>query len=429
MTDDAIGLPQSGGRSDDRVLALVVAAGRGTRVGGDAPKQYRKIGGKPILLRTVEKLAASPLIDHVQVVIHRDDEDRYREAISHARADGKLLPPVTGGATRQQSVLCGLRAIEVLQPAIVLIHDAARPFVTHSIISACIEAVVEGRQGAVAAVPVADTLKRSVAGTQLIGDTVERKDLYRAQTPQGFQYAAIRAAHERAAEADRAALTDDAAVAEWAGYDVVLSPGDPANIKITTQEDLMQADHQCMLETLASLADIRVATAYDVHAFEPGDHVMLGGIPIPHTKGLKGHSDADVVLHALTDAVLAALCDGDIGAHFPPSDPQWRGASSDRFLAFAAERVRARGGLIAHLDATIVCESPRIGPHRDPMRARIARICDLPAHRVSVKATTSERLGFTGRKEGIAALASATLRLPFEEVADTFSTDDRETEK
>jgi len=398
------------------VAALVVAAGRGTRIGGaDAPKQYRKIGGKPILRRTLEALASAPDIDVLQVVIHPDDRPLYDAAVAGFDAPAELRPPVTGGATRQQSVLAGLRALSSAAPDFVLIHDAARPFVTRTVIGACVEALAAGHPAAIAATAVADTLKQVTPDGMGIAGTIDRSRLRAAQTPQGFDFATILAAHERAAEAGETGLTDDAAVAEWAGHPVVFTAGDPANVKITSPEDLMHAERHCQLEAMAALSDIRMASAYDVHAFEPGDHVMLGGIAIPHARGLKGHSDADVVLHALTDAVLAALCDGDIGHHFPPSDPQWRGASSDRFLAFAAERVRARAGMIAHLDTTIVCEAPKIGPHREAMRARIAEICGLPVGRVSVKATTSERLGFTGRGEGIAALASATLRLPWSE--------------
>jgi 2-C-methyl-D-erythritol 4-phosphate cytidylyltransferase/2-C-methyl-D-erythritol 2,4-cyclodiphosphate synthase len=409
--------PSEPRRPSFKTVALVVAAGRGSRAGtGDAPKQYRSIGGLPVLRRTLLGLASAPSIDAIQVVIHRDDLPLYDASVTGLTLPCELLPAVIGGATRQQSVLAGLHALAPHAPRDVLIHDAARPFVTRAVIDATVEALSAGETGVIAALPVVDTVKRAQddgAGLASVAETVDRTPLRTAQTPQGFRFAAILDAHDRAARDGASDLTDDAAVAQWAGETVRFVAGDPANVKITTAEDLMQADRKLTLEDWAARGDIRVASAYDVHAFEAGDHVMLGGIEIAHGKALKGHSDADVVLHALTDALLATLCDGDIGHHFPPSDPAWHKASSDRFLAFAAARVRARDGAIAHLDTTIVCEEPKIGPHREAMRARIAEICAIPLSRVSVKATTSERLGFTGRGEGIAALASATVRLPF----------------
>lgn len=408
--------PSASRRPTLDTAALVVAAGRGSRAGpGNAPKQYRMVGGMPVLRRTLLALSRAPCIDAIQVVIHRDDVPLYETCVAGLSLPCVLLPPVVGRDTRQRSVLAGLRALGVLAPRHVLIHDAARPFVTRGVIDATVAMLAAGETGAIAALPVVDTLKRAQqdgSGGSRIAETVDRTPLRAAQTPQGFRFAAILEAHENAAKNGPDDLTDDAAVAQWAGHTVRLVAGDPANVKITTSEDLMQADRNATLEEWAARGDIRVASAYDVHAFEPGDHVMLGGIRIVHDRALKGHSDADVVLHALTDALLATLCDGDIGHHFPPSDPAWHKASSDRFLAFAAERVRARAGAIAHLDTTIVCEEPKIGPHREAMRARIADICAIPLSRVSVKATTSERLGFTGRGEGIAALASATVRLP-----------------
>lgn len=399
---------------------LVVAAGRGSRVGGDgAPKQYRTIGGKTVLRRTLEALATARGLDAVIVVIHPEDAAAYASSVADLSAPYRLLPPVPGGATRQQSVLLGLRALASRAPRRVLIHDAARPFVSAAVIDASLEALDQGQTAVLAALAVADTLKKADDTGATVARTVDRAGLYAAQTPQGFAFPAILAAHEAAAAAGVGDLTDDAAVAQWAGLPVALVPGDPANVKITTREDLMQADQRLhMAEALAALGDTRVATAYDVHAFEPGDHVMLGGIAIPHDRALKGHSDADVVLHALTDALLATICDGDIGHHFPPGEAAWHKVSSDRFLRFAAERVRRRGGRIRHLDATVVCEAPKIGPHREAMRARIAEIADVSLDRVSVKATTSERLGFTGRGEGIAALATATVALPFAEPSD-----------
>ncbi|MHC5653598.1 bifunctional 2-C-methyl-D-erythritol 4-phosphate cytidylyltransferase/2-C-methyl-D-erythritol 2,4-cyclodiphosphate synthase [Stappia sp. ICDLI1TA098] len=398
----------------DGTAVLVVAAGRGSRVGADgAPKQYRAIGGQTVLRRTLQALAAAPQIGKVMVVIHPDDGDHYRQAVAGLEAPYRLLPPASGGSTRQQSVLFGLRALAEHGISRVLVHDAARPFVSPAVIAASVDALMRGHKATLAAIAVSDTLKRADAVGASVADTVERSGLYAAQTPQTFDYDAILNAHEAAASAGVTHLTDDAAVAQWAGLDVAIVPGDPANVKITTSEDLMQADRQFrMADLLAELGETRVATAYDVHAFEPGDHVMLGGIAIPHDMGLKGHSDADVVLHALTDALLATICDGDIGHHFPPSEAEWHKASSDIFLRFAAERIAGRNGRIQHLDATIVCEHPKIGPHREAMRARIAEICGLALDRVSVKATTSEKLGFTGRSEGIAALATATVKLP-----------------
>lgn len=402
-----------------KVAVLVVAAGRGTRAGGgETPKQYRRIGGVAVLRRTVEALARVDRVGSIQVVIHADDRALYDEALAGSAAQAKLRPPVGGGDSRQASVLNGLEALREDAPDLVLIHDAARPFVTSEVVLGTLDALAAGARAVVAAVPVADTLKRGEVatpdGSVQVRGTVERAGIWAAQTPQGFVFPDILEAHRRAAAAGVEGLTDDAAVAEWQGLAVAISPGDAANSKITTMEDLMQADRIIQLEEIARCGEVRVATAYDVHAFEPGDAVILGGIAIPHDRALKGHSDADVVLHALTDAILGALCDGDIGHHFPPSDPQWRGAPSDQFLRFAAERVRRAGGAISLLDATVVCERPKVGPHREAMRARIAEICGLPVGRVAVKATTSERLGFTGREEGIAAIATATLRLPFD---------------
>jgi 2-C-methyl-D-erythritol 4-phosphate cytidylyltransferase/2-C-methyl-D-erythritol 2,4-cyclodiphosphate synthase len=259
--------------------------------------------------------------------------------------------------------------------------------------------------------PVSSTLK-AVDADGRVTATVPRDRLHAAETPQGFRFAAILDAHRKAAAEGRD-FTDDAAVAEWAGIPVRTVPGDPANIKLTTAADIIAADRRLAGEAALKLGDIRVGNGYDVHALGPGGQVMLGGIAIPHALGLVGHSDADVALHALTDAVLGAIAEGDIGAHFPPSDPQWRGASSDRFLADAVRRVAARGGVIAHLDLTIIAEAPKIGPHRAAMRQRIAEICGIAVDRVAVKATTNEGLGFIGRGEGIAAHATATIRLPF----------------
>jgi len=385
------------------VAAVVVAAGRGLRAGGEVPKQFRRIGGETMLSRTLSALLEVPRLAAVQPVIHPDDRDRYG-SVGH---DARILAPVFGGATRQASVRAGLEALAAREPAIVLVHDAARPFASTQLIARAIEAA-QATGAAVPGLPVADTVK-TVDGESRVTHTLERASLRLIQTPQAFAFAPLLAAHRRAAAQGRDDFTDDAALAEWAGMTVAVFPGELGNSKITDPEDFARAE----AIAAAACGDVRTGTGIDVHAFGPGDAMMLGGVRIAHTQALSGHSDADVVLHAATDAILGALADGDIGAHFPPSDPRWRGASSDRFLAFAVERVAARGGLIAHLDITVVCEAPKIGPHRDAMRAAIARIAGLDVARVAVKATTSEKLGFTGRGEGIAAYATATVRLPW----------------
>ena len=365
------------------------------------PKQYALLGGQPVLGRTLAVVRATPGIDRIQVVIGPGDETHYLAAI----AGFDLPPPVAGGPSRQRSVLNGLEALASDPPDLVAIHDAARPFVRSADIAACLEAAsAPGIDGAVLGVPLADTLKRVDGGGAVI-ETVPRAHLWRAQTPQIFRYAALLEAHRAAASfgADEAtAFTDDAAIAERAGLRVVMVAGHEDNAKITTVQDLRQA----------STMETRAAFGFDVHGFGPGHEVMLGGIAIPHTLALAGHSDADVALHALTDAVLGTIGAGDIGKHFPPSDPKWRGASSDRFLRHAVGLVEATGARIVHLDLTLICEAPRIGPHREAMVESIARIAGVTRDRVSVKATTTEGLGFTGRREGIAAQAVATIEMP-----------------
>ena len=386
-----------------RAAAVIVAAGRGSRLeGGDVPKQYRAIRGRPILRHSVEALAGYPGIIAIQVVIDPEHRTLY-DAATHGLGN-KLLPPVPGGAERQGSCLAGLEALEPHKPDAVLIHDAARPFVGAGIISRVIEGL-SAYTGCIAAMPVTDTLKREGAGGT-IASTLPRERLWRAQTPQGFRFPEILAAHRRAAAAGRTDFTDDAAIAEWAGMPVALVPGAESNRKITTAEDLLLADQY------SSWPDIRSGSGFDVHRFNEGDHVMLCGVRVPHTHGLEGHSDADAPLHAVTDALLGAIGAGDIGDHFPPSDQQWKGAASSLFLAEAARLVFALGGRISNVDVTIMCEAPRIGPHRAAMCATIAAILKLDASRVSVKATTTERLGFTGRREGLAAMATATVLLP-----------------
>ncbi len=380
--------------------ALIVAAGRGHRFGGPMPKQYRTLGGRPLLRYCLAAFARHPDIAAVRTVIHPDDRALYDTA---AAGLPKMLEPVAGGAERQDSVRLGLESLDDRAPETVLIHDAARPFPAQTIIGATLAQLAE-TQGALVAVPVVDTLKRGAEGRVL--GTVDRTGLWRAQTPQGFRYGAILDAHRAAAGQ---ALTDDAAVAEAAGLSVGLVPGSEDNFKVTTEDDLARAER-----LLAAATETRTGMGFDVHAFGPGDHVWLCGVKVPHEAGLIGHSDADVGLHAITDAILGAIGAGDIGVHFPPSDPQWKGAGSDAFLRHAADMVEARGGWVVHVDLTLICEAPRLRPHHAVMVARVAEILGLAEQRVSIKATTTERLGFTGRGEGIAGQAVATVRLPFE---------------
>jgi 2-C-methyl-D-erythritol 4-phosphate cytidylyltransferase/2-C-methyl-D-erythritol 2,4-cyclodiphosphate synthase len=387
-----------------QVAAVVVAAGQGLRAGGEIPKQFRRIAGETLLERALSVFAEASDVTFVQPVIRPNDVDLVRRLTRGMN----VLEPVAGGATRQASVRAGLEALVSCTPDIVLVHDAARPFASASLITRAI-AAAEKTGAAIPALPVTDTVKR-IDSTGTIEATLDRNSIRLVQTPQAFAFPALFDAHRRALAQGRNDFTDDAALAEWAGIKVSVFAGEPGNIKFTTPEDFARAE---AIQS-AGLGDVRTGSGLDVHAFGPGDHVTLGGIRIPHVQALTGHSDADVALHALTDAILGALADGDIGAHFPPSDPQWRGASSDRFLTFAVERVRARGGRIAHLDLTIVCEAPRIGEHRDRMRANIANLAGIGIARVGVKATTSEKLGFTGRGEGIAAYATATIRLPWD---------------
>jgi len=378
--------------------ALIVAAGRGTRFGGDLPKQYLPLGGATVLRHAVNAFAAHPRIAGVLVAIRPEDRALFDRAV----AGLSVLPPVPGGAERQDSVRLGLEALAVHKPERVLIHDGARPFPDAALIGRVIEGLDEA-PAAIPALPLGDTVKRVEDGR--IRETVDRSQLWRAQTPQGFHFDAILAAHRQMAGH---VLTDDAAVAEAAGIAPLIVAGSEENLKVTTAEDLAAAERHLA----AGQGDVRVGQGFDVHPFGPGDHVMVCGVAIPHEVAPVGHSDADVGLHALTDAVLGAIGAGDIGMHFPPSDPRWRGASSDRFLAYAATLVRDRGGAIAAVDITIICERPKIAPYRDRMIERLAEILEISPGRVSVKATTTERLGFTGRGEGIAAQAVATVRLP-----------------
>jgi 2-C-methyl-D-erythritol 4-phosphate cytidylyltransferase/2-C-methyl-D-erythritol 2,4-cyclodiphosphate synthase len=384
-----------------KTAALIVAGGRGIRTGSVVPKQYARIGGEMVLARALRAFLAHPGIDVVQVVIGEGDADRYGAAVEGLDRM-QLLPPIYGGPTRQASVHNGLEALKAHAPDRVLIHDAVRPFVTADVIARVLEALADA-PGAIAAMPAADTLKQAGADRR-IAATLDRSQVWRAQTPQSFRFAEILAAHA-AAQAAGIAMTDDAAVAEWAGLPVALVMGAERNRKLTTAEDLAMADD-------ARIApDVRTGQGFDVHRFAPGDHVWLCGVKLAHTHTLQGHSDADVALHALTDALLGAIGAGDIGQHFPDTDARWKGAASHLFLEEALRLVRAQGGSIGNVDVTILCEAPKIAPHRPAMCRRIAEILELEEARVSVKATTTEGLGFTGRREGIAALATATVVL------------------
>lgn len=393
------------------IAALIVAAGRGTRAGSSSagPKQYMPLGGQPMLAMTLKAFLVHPEIGSVQAVIHADDRPLYDAAVQSlgSAAGTRLAAPVIGGATRQASVANGLEALlaSAQPPDRVLIHDAARPFVDPDTISRVIDALAV-HPVAIAAEPLADTLKRAAAnGT--VASTLDRTGLWRAQTPQGVRLAEVMALYRRATADGRLDFTDDAAIAEWGGLQVGLVPGHARNSKITTAEDLAMAQGH-----LAATLEPRIGTGFDVHRFVAGDHVWLCGVKIPHTHTLDGHSDADAPLHALTDAILGAIGDGDIGQHFPPSDEAWRGAASRLFVEDAARRVAARGGRITNVDITILCEAPRIGPHREAMQRAVAGMLGISLDRVGVKATTTETMGFTGRREGLAAMASATVLLP-----------------
>jgi 2-C-methyl-D-erythritol 4-phosphate cytidylyltransferase/2-C-methyl-D-erythritol 2,4-cyclodiphosphate synthase len=385
------------------VVALVVAAGSGLRMGGELPKQFLPLAGKPLLRHCLETFAAHPRIAGVKVVI----SDSYRELYDSATTGLPLLTPALGGETRQASVHNGLESLTGNPPDLVLIHDAARPFIDAPTIDRTIDAL-QDHDGALVAVQVVDTLKR--AEGKFSGETVDRTSLWRAQTPQGFRFQPILAAHRQAAAGPE--MTDDAAVAEAAGIKVVLVPGIVNNFKVTTRADFERAEHMMAEYRTVTPLEYRTGSGYDVHRLVDGDGVWMCGILIPHNRKLEGHSDADVAMHALTDAILGAIAAQDIGAHFPPSDPQWRGAPSWKFLDHAMKLVARKGGQVTHCDITIICEKPKVGPHREAMIARLAEIMGIDAHRISVKATTTEKLGFTGRNEGIAAQAMATVALP-----------------
>lgn len=384
---------------------IIVAAGSGERFGGAIPKQYQELAGEPILRRSALAFLSHPLIDSVVVVLNPAHRGHYDKAVG----DLNLPEPVAGGASRQDSVRLGLEALAsgqggLARPDFVMIHDAARPLIDAATISEVHRKLADGAKGALAAKPLVDTLKRA-STDGLVETTIDRKALWQAHTPQGFRFDDILAAHRAAAGAQ---LTDDAAVAERAGIPVSLVPSNADNMKITNPDDLNRATRLLG----QSFDDIRTGLGFDVHRWVPGDSVTLCGVNIPHTRKLEGHSDADAGLHALVDALLGAMSAGDIGHYFPPSDPQWKGKDSAHFVRHAVRMVSERGGIISHVDITFMCEKPKLGPHREAMAARVSELLEIAPDRVNVKATTTERLGFTGREEGLAAQAIATLRFP-----------------
>ncbi len=394
---------------------LVVAAGRGSRAGPGAPKQYRLLAGKPLLAHTLSALLKAAPEAKLLPVIHSEDLASYRQSLAFLdKADlGRLLPPAYGGETRQDSVRLGLESLARQgPPEIVLIHDGARPFASPDLIARA-RAAARQHGAAVPGLALTDTVKQVDAAARVMA-TAPREAFRAVQTPQAFAFDLILAAHRKAEAAAQNGLTDDAAIAEWAGHDVYVFEGERDNVKITGAEDLARAE----AELLYGLADVRTGQGFDVHAFGPGDHLWLGGVKIACDRGLVGHSDADVLSHAITDAILGAIGDGDIGSHFPPSDPQWRGAASAIFLAAALDKLRARGGVLAHIDAMLICEKPKIGPYREAIRESLAKTAGISIERLSIKATTAEGLGFIGREEGMAAMAIATVRLPLAPRAD-----------
>lgn len=387
-----------------KIGIVIVAAGRGERAGApeEGPKQYRLIGGRAVIEHTLARFLDWPQAARIVVVIHTDDDALF-EPIAKRLNAGNRISIVTGGQTRQQSVLAGLEALDNQDTTHVMIHDAVRPFIDTDLLQRVADALSAGANAILPAVPVADTLKRGNDG--FVGETVSRSNLYAAQTPQSFDYPSVLTAHRNAASSGRTDFTDDAAIAEWAGIPVNLVDGLVDNVKLTLKRDIAMADEKLS----AGLPDVRTGNGYDVHQLGDGDGVTLCGIFIPHDQKLIGHSDADVALHALTDALLATCGAGDIGDHFPPSDPQWKGAASRIFLEHAAKVVRGNGGTIMNADVSLIAEAPRVGPHRQAMRENLADILDISLDRCSVKATTNETIGFVGRREGIAAIATATV--------------------
>jgi 2-C-methyl-D-erythritol 4-phosphate cytidylyltransferase/2-C-methyl-D-erythritol 2,4-cyclodiphosphate synthase len=381
-------------------IALILSGGSGNRFGTQMPKQYLQLGDRAVIRHAVDSFLHHPDIDAVRIVRRPQDTPLYDAAFR----DVAMMEPVDGGATRQESVLRGLESLEDIAPTSVLIHDGARPFPDAALISRTLEAL-NSYEAVIPALPVFDTIKQIAPDAKTIEKTLDRHKLWRAQTPQAFSYQPILAAHRASAGKE---LTDDAMVAEHAGIQVTIVNGNEENIKITTQDDMQQAKKMLNLGTSIT----RVGTGFDVHQFGPGDHAMLCGIKVPNDHGLEGHSDADAPMHALTDAILGAIAAGDIGSHFLPSDQQWRGAASSKFLRHAAALVAELNGKIQNVDVTIICERPKVGPYRDAMRQKLAEILEIPISAVSVKATTTEKLGFTGRSEGLAAQAIASIALP-----------------
>ena len=396
-----------------RTAAVIVAAGRGERAGQstEGPKQYRRIGGQAVLAHTLRTFLACEQISPVVVVIHADDHDLYHAALKRADIDASHLKLVTGGPTRQESTRLGLLALHDDAPDYVMIHDGVRPFITQDLLKRIIIAL-HPQTGVLPALAVSDTLKQA-GGDALVTKTVPRAGLFAAQTPQSFPFAPILDAHNAAFVLGRTDFTDDAAIAEWQSIPVRVVEGSADNTKITWAKDIEMAD-QRLRQDMVAFPDIRTGNGYDVHSFEPGDHVWLCGVKIPHDFKLNGHSDADVALHALTDALLATRGAGDIGTHFPPSDPQWKGAASRQFVEFAVKTVREAGGRIANADITLIAEEPKIGPHREAMTAELSDMLGVSADRVSVKATTNEKMGFVGRKEGIASIVTVSVIYPGE---------------
>ena len=391
--------------AERRYAAVVVAAGRGERAGasGEGPKQYREVGGEPLVVMAVNALLLHPRVEQVMVVTHPADDELWFRSLA-SMVDAARIRQVHGGATRQASVLAGLRALKTSAPSHVLIHDAARPFVSPDLIDRIDDALAEGNEAVLPAVPVSDTLKR--AENMHIKGTVSRDGLYAAQTPQAFRYDSILTAHETAAKNGAHHFTDDCGIAEAAGLAVRIVAGDVGNVKITTAKDIIMARQRVSARLLP---DVRTGNGYDVHRLVPGDGVTLCGVRIAHDRSLSGHSDADVGLHALTDALLATCGAGDIGDHFPPSDPQWRGAASRLFVEHAVSIVTAAGGTIMNADISLIAEAPKIASYRQEMRAALSDMLGIDIQRCSVKATTNEKLGFAGREEGIAAIATATV--------------------
>jgi 2-C-methyl-D-erythritol 4-phosphate cytidylyltransferase / 2-C-methyl-D-erythritol 2,4-cyclodiphosphate synthase len=393
-----------------RVAALIVAAGRGLRAAansGAGPKQYVPLNGTAMLAHTLKPFIEHARVDIVKVVIHADDLDRYAGAIAALGSPAKLLQVAIGGADRQASVHSGLQSLGNSPPSIVMIHDAARPFVSEAMITTLIEAM-ENNKAAILATQLSDTLKRASAG-KMIEETIPRAGLWRAETPQAFRYEQISKVHSQAAREARHDFTDDASMAEWAGIPVKIVESGGGNMKITTPQDIVMAEERLSQSTPLPLPDIRTGQGFDVHKFKDGSFVWICGVKIPHSKGVDAHSDGDVGLHALTDALLGTIADGDIGVHFRNDDERWRNAASGQFVLEARRRVQAAGGHISNIDITILCESPKISKYRDDMRRTMADLVGIDMSRVSVKATTTETLGFTGRREGLAAMATATV--------------------